>query len=88
MGNATPKKILRDVLPAEAHDTAVYPSVANLLDVEVAEVHDGCHWAHRWPGPQQNVLNWWTLANGKRVGWNENPATGWSFPVLGKARTK
>ena len=36
----------------------------------------------RWPGPQKNVYSWVQLANGKAVGWNENPASGWTFPVI------
>jgi hypothetical protein len=35
-----------------------------------------------WPGRQKNVKVWWELQNGYGVAWNENPATGWSFPVV------
>lgn len=35
-----------------------------------------------WPGPSKNVYCWVVLANGKAVGWNENPSKGWSFPVV------
>lgn len=49
-------------------------------DVAVVAQHDGT--VTRWPGKHKNVFRWWTLANGKRVGWNENPARGWSFPVI------
>lgn len=84
----TAAKTLRDVLPREAWDCGSYPSLDGLLDVAVAQEHDGCAPGQGWPGPQRNVLNWWTLANGKRVGWNENPAVGWSFPVLGKPRRR
>lgn len=80
------RKRLRDELPREALDTCTYPSLEGLLDLRVIEQHDGCQFASRWPGPQKNVMHWWTLENGKRVGWNENPAVGWSFPVLGKSR--
>jgi len=41
----------------------------------------------RWPGPHKNVSFWVELANGRAVGWNENPAIGWSFPVV-KLKTK
>jgi len=49
-------------------------------DVKVVSKHE----SHKspWPGPHKNVHYWWTLENGKRVGWNENPARGWSFPVI------
>lgn len=36
----------------------------------------------RWPGPHKNVHYWVELDSGKAVGWNENPATGWTFPVI------
>lgn len=35
-----------------------------------------------WPGKHKNVHNWYVLRNGMAVGWNENPGTGWSFPVI------
>jgi hypothetical protein len=35
-----------------------------------------------WPGPHKNVHVWVELENGRAVGWNENPARGWSFPVI------
>ena len=31
-------------------------------------------------GSHKNVHNWVLLSNGLAVGWNENPARGWSFP--------
>lgn len=74
---------LRDALPYEA---AEHEHLRPLLDCEVLAKHDGFSAATPWPGPQKNVAVWWTLADGRRVGWNENPATGWTFPVLGKGR--
>jgi hypothetical protein len=35
-----------------------------------------------WPGKHKNVTFWWKLKNGYAVGFNENPARGWSFPVV------
>lgn len=35
-----------------------------------------------FPGTHKNVYVWWELENGYAVGWNENPAIGWSFPVV------
>ncbi len=33
----------------------------------------------------KNVHKWWIVDDGRLViGWNENPSTGWSFPVLGE----
>ena len=39
-----------------------------------------------WPGTAKNVQNWWELANGKAVAWNESPSHGWSFPVISLKR--
>ena len=74
-------KTLKDVLPhefmaGEYDDTPAY----KLRDEEV--VISGDDLCKRWPGPQRNVTAWWVLANGKAVGWNENPSRGWSFPVI------
>ena len=52
-------------------------------EIEVTEQHGfGTDSRKPWPGPQRNVHYWVQLANGKAVGWNENPARGWSFPVV------
>jgi hypothetical protein len=48
---------------------------------EYSRVREEDGWKE-FPGPQMNVHCWWELENGKAVGWNENPATGWSFPVV------
>ena len=42
------------------------------------------HWGHteRWIGSQKNVHFWVTLENGFAIGLNENPAFGWSFPIM------
>ncbi len=79
-------KTLRESVPceffAEYRDTRAF----KLLDCEVAEeisMTDMTKW-RRWPGPEKNVMCWWQLADGRAVGWNENPARGWSFPVHGR----
>jgi len=91
MSGVTIKK-LRDVVPREFfvefmhtmprryQPEPILTPAARLLDVEVVSAHDGT--VAGWPGPHQHVFVWWTLANGKRVGWNENPSKGWSFPVV------
>lgn len=71
LGQAAPQEFLR-----EFQDTPAY----KLRGVKVVSEHEG--FKERWPGKHRNVRVWWTLENGKRVGWNENPARGWSFPVL------
>ena len=35
-----------------------------------------------WPGKEKYVNVWWELENGYAVGWTENPARGWSFPLI------
>lgn len=57
-------------------ETAAY----KLRDVAVNVVYASR--IKRWPGPQKNVSVWYALANGKAVGWNENPRLGWTFPVI------
>lgn len=82
----TKTKTLRQSLPTEFFGEFSETRAAKFLDIEVIEEIDGCR--KRWPGPEKNVLNWWKLANGKAVGWNENPARGWSFPVITLKDTK
>lgn len=79
-------KRLRDVLPREFFAEYADTPAARLLDEVVVARHDpdgmGGGSARRWPGTHRNVVVWWELANGKGVGWNENVARGWSFPVV------
>lgn len=77
---------LRDVVPHEFFAEFRNTRAATMLDVEVEQVYglgDDEVWKS-WPGPEKNVLNWWKLVDGRCVGWNENPARGWSFPVHGR----
>ena len=72
---------LREFLPREAtgveyRDTAV----CRMADVEIVEQFEG--FEKRWPGREKHVFHWCLLRTGHAVGWNENPARGWSFPVL------
>jgi len=73
-------KTLADVLPVEFDSEYSDTRAAKLKLIRVISTHDGRD--ERWPGVHKNVFVWWTLENGKRVGWNENPAKGWSFPVI------
>jgi hypothetical protein len=69
---------LREWLPREAVGGEYHGDpFQKYLDVEVVSEHQ-----FRWPGRHKNVINWCKLANGKAVGWNENDAIGWSFPVI------
>jgi len=49
-------------------------------DVKVVKEHDARDKV--WPGSHKNVTYWYELENGYAVGFNENPAIGWSFPVI------
>lgn len=62
--------------------------VLKYLDCEVAEIVDGCLPGNAWPGKEKNVYWWYKLVNGKKVGFNENPSRGWSFPVIGRSNIK
>lgn len=73
---------LRDVLPREFFYEFTNTRAYKLLDCEVIESMEG--YRNRFPGKEKNVHVWWKLADGRCVGWNENPGRGWSFPVAGK----
>jgi hypothetical protein len=74
---------LRDVLPKEAlgaeYDAAKF---IKYLDTKVIRTYAPNSYSNTyWPGTHKNVTKWWVLENNIAVGWNENPATGWSFPI-------
>ncbi len=76
-------KTLRDWVPYEALDYTE-DRFFKYLDQKVVQEYGlggGEQWKS-WPGTHKNVLNWCVLENGFAVGWNENPSTGWSFPVV------
>lgn len=73
LGETAPREFL-----LEFQDTPAY----KLRDVKVVSTHETHRVGHGWPGPHRNVHVWWELENGKRVGWNESPSRGWSFPVI------
>jgi len=77
---------LADAMPREFRDYQDTPAM-RLKDVlvkfKISRTHESTWMA--WPGPQKNVYFWVILENGKAVGFNENPAKGWSFPVIGPA---
>jgi hypothetical protein len=68
--------VLAREFKSEFHDTRAY----KMKDVDVVAAHKS--YEERWPGKHRNVHFWWSLANGYAVGFNENPARGWSFPVV------
>jgi len=75
-------RILRDWVPRE-FDEIVYPKAGKYLDIPIIkeygyEAPDG---DKRWPGKEKYVFAWVILKNNIAIGWNENPAKGWGFPV-------
>ena len=80
---------LSDVLPLSLNDFLVEyedSEAAKYLDVKVVYEHGINGDYTSWEGAHKNVVVWWELANGKKVGFNENPSIGWSFPVIGKLK--
>ncbi len=76
-------KTLKQVMPQEFSGPEYVDTKAQQhADVRVLREFDGTKHGNRWPGPHKNVIRWFALANGYAVGWNENPARGWSFPVI------
>lgn len=81
MSEASQKR-LADVLPPEFLEGQFEncPAMRHAF-VDVLETHDGRN-GLPWPGSQKYVSRWYVLANGKAVGFNDNPSRGWSFPVI------
>jgi len=75
---ATLRDVMYDLFNGSFTDTEAY----KLADVAVVSEHGVGADGKRWPGKHKNVYYWVVLANGKAVGWNENPYKGWSFPVV------
>lgn len=77
--------LLRDELPKEFFHEFMDSRAAKLLDCEVEQQFGGLNDPRKpWPGSHKNVIVWWKLKDGRAVGWNENDAIGWSFPVHGR----
>ncbi len=74
--------ILRDKLPECFMLEFSESQAAKFLDVEVLKEHSLDQDHVHWLGKHRNVYVWWELANGYGVAWNENPARGYSFPVV------
>ena len=82
-------KILKEVMPTELSekggaykDTKAFKMLDEYVIVEHGCVYEQVENELRWPGSHKNVFYWVELINGYAVGWNENPARGWSFPVV------
>jgi len=82
MENIMRKFTLTDYMPLEFDETHASYKYADVKVINNHVAHmDGDAYAS-WPGTHKNVFSWVELENGKAVGWNENPARGWSFPVI------
>ena len=75
-------KTLKDVLPYEFLSDFTDTKAYKFRDIEVIKEHKGNFSGSNWPGKHKNVYFWVELENGYAVGFNENPARGWSFPVI------
>lgn len=75
-----PLRILQDELPREFHSQFQNTQAYTLRGARILAMH----YSHEepWPGREKNVHWWCELQGGLAVGWNENPARGWSFPVI------
>ena|SRR5215831_64079 len=74
------KMTLRQFLPREFSSQFTDTRAFRLANVEVIKTFQ-TH-IHTWPGRHKHVHSWCVLKSGHAVGWNENPARGWSFPVM------
>jgi len=76
---------LKDVMSLEFIKEEYHTSRAyKMKDIIVLKQHNLSNEEEEyksWPGKHKNVCFWVELKNGYIVGWNENPARGWSFPV-------
>jgi hypothetical protein len=74
---------LKEWLPFEFTQSFMSSRAAKHLDAKVLKEHKAgdADWTS-WPGREKNVLHWVELEGGRAVGWNENPAIGWSFPLI------
>lgn len=73
-------KKLKEVMPYEFENEFKDVEAYKYKDNFVIKEFFG-HTSRPWIGKHKNVHYWCLLDNGKAVGWNENPATGFSFPV-------
>lgn len=80
------ERTLTDAMPTELishgyESTRAYKMKDVIITKEHCSMIDQDDY-QRWPGKHKNVFFWVELKSGHAVGWNENPARGWSFPVI------
>ncbi len=85
-----PGTTLQKVMPTELFSSSYDTTRAYEMKDELVELEHCGLWDQDefqpWPGKHKNVHFWVELKNGYLVGWNENPARGWSFPVMKKPK--
>jgi hypothetical protein len=74
---------LKEWLPQECLDVHM-----GLHDMEIVSKFGYGELSRPWPGKQKNVYNWVLMSDGSAIGWNENPATGWTFPRIRRLKGK
>ena len=73
--------LLKDDLPSGHNLTGEF--LYKYGDCTIDKVVDGT--VHPFPSAKYKNVHKWIVDDGRLViGWNENPSTGWSFPVLGE----
>ena len=75
--------LLRDWLPDSFFNEFEDSPVNKFLDVVILDDYgyDAKPFSFH-PFKHKCIFNWVKLENGYAVGWNENPAIGWSFPIV------
>lgn len=73
-------KTLKEVMPYEFENEFKDVEAYKYKDNIVVKEFFG-YTSRPWVGKHKNVHYWCVLDNGKAIGWNENPSTGYSFPV-------
>lgn len=73
-------KLLKDCLHPEFYTE----KAGKFADVDVVKEFTDADFStwKRWIGKHKNVHYWVELKNGYAVGFNENPAIGWGFPIV------
>lgn len=76
-----PKQKLIDRLPYDFR-TGEFENTKAMAFADIEVIKEYESFKKPWIGKHKYVHVWFVLANGYAVGFNENPAIGWSFPVI------
>lgn len=76
---------VKDILDTKGYNYLDTDPVSKILDYKVVEEIGYEHSLFKSkPFSHKYVFVWWIVEKGNKryaMGWNENPAIGWSFPV-------